>query len=648
MTPFDYATAFSRNIGWLTQEEQARLRASRVAIAGLGGVGGYHLLTLTRLGVGGFRLAEPDSFDLANFNRQAGATLSTVGRPKLEVMAAAARDINPELVLDCFAGGVTPDNVDAFLAGVDVYVDGLDFFAFEAREMVFAACRRLGIPAVTAAPLGMGAALLVFSPAGMSFEDYFCLAGQSDGEKALRFLVGLAPAALQRAYLVDPGRVDLAAGRGPSTVMACELCAGIAATEVLKLLLKRGPVRAAPWGYQFDAYRRRLVHTWRPFGNRHPLQRLTLAVARRKLAGFAAQRVPEEAPPRSVMEQLLELARWAPSGDNTQPWRFQVLDGQHLVVHGFDTRDHCVYDLDGHASQIALGALLETLDLAAGRLGLRADIRRRPGPDTHPTFDVTLTPEPGSVPDPLADFIRVRSVNRRPFSTRPLSPREKSALEAAVGPEWELRWFEGWAARWRVAWLSFRNARLRLTLPEAYAVHRAIIEWNARFSADRVPDQAIGLDPLTLRLTRWVMASWQRVRFFNRWLAGTLLPRLELDLLPGLACAAHFALIARNPPGEVDDYVAAGRAVQRFWLAATRLGLQVQPEMTPVIFSRYAREGRPFSSAAHAGRAARAIRAAFDRLLGDAAPRTVFLGRVGHAPQARARSLRRPLGELVE
>ena len=67
---FDYATAFSRNIGWVSVEEQARLRAKRVAIAGLGGVGGLHLLTLARLGVGAFNLAELDRFELANFNRR--------------------------------------------------------------------------------------------------------------------------------------------------------------------------------------------------------------------------------------------------------------------------------------------------------------------------------------------------------------------------------------------------------------------------------------------------------------------------------------------------------------------------------------------------------------------------------------------------
>ena len=51
---FDYATAFSRNIGWLTEAEQTVLRDKRVAVAGLGGVGGSHVLTLARLGIGAF------------------------------------------------------------------------------------------------------------------------------------------------------------------------------------------------------------------------------------------------------------------------------------------------------------------------------------------------------------------------------------------------------------------------------------------------------------------------------------------------------------------------------------------------------------------------------------------------------------------
>jgi molybdopterin/thiamine biosynthesis adenylyltransferase len=280
---FSYSDAFSRNLGWLTEPEQKKLRGSRVAIAGLGGVGGIHLLTLARLGVGSFNLSDFDTFDLANFNRQAGALMSTLGQPKLETLANMALDINPELKITPFPQGVTDENVDAFLDGVDLYLDGLDFFVLKLRRRVFMHCHEHGIPAVTAAPLGMGAAVLNFLPGGMSFDEYFQFREDDEMDIAVRFLLGLTPARLQFSYLVDPGQVNLQEKRGPSTVMACQLCAGVAATEALKILLGRGPVRAAPKGYHFDAYRNKLALTWRPGGNRNPLQRLAIAIARHRL-----------------------------------------------------------------------------------------------------------------------------------------------------------------------------------------------------------------------------------------------------------------------------------------------------------------------------------------------------------------------------
>ncbi|CAI10215.1 similar to MoeB and ThiF [Aromatoleum aromaticum EbN1] len=283
MRTFDYDAAFVRNLGWVTALEQAQLRRKRIAIAGMGGVGGVHLTTLARLGIGAFNIADFDSFDLANFNRQAGATMSSLGRPKVDVLAELALDINPELDIRRFPKGVSDANLDKFLDGVDLYVDGLDFFSFAARRATFAACHRLGIPAVTAAPLGMGTAVLTFIPDGMSFEEYFCLEGCDEEEMAIRFLLGLSPGMLQRGYLADPSRVDLSEQRGPSTIAACQLCAGVTATEALKLLLGRGKVLAAPRGYQFDAYRNSFIKTWRPGGNRNPLQRLGLWLARKQL-----------------------------------------------------------------------------------------------------------------------------------------------------------------------------------------------------------------------------------------------------------------------------------------------------------------------------------------------------------------------------
>jgi len=282
-SPYDYAAAVSRNIGWLRPDEQKRLRHSKVAVAGLGGVGGAHVATLARLGIGGFHVADFDHFEVHNFNRQAGAFVSTLGRPKAEVTREMVHDINPLAEVRAFGDGVTAGNLDDFLEGVDVYVDGIDFFAVEARRMIFAACHERGIPAVTAAPLGMGVSLLYFAPGGASFEQYFRLEGCTRREQLARFIAGLSPAMLQRSYLEVPEAVDFQAQRGPSTVMACDLCAGVTGTTVLKILLQRGPLRPAPWAMQFDAYQQKLSFTWRPFGNANPLQRLLLKLIRPRL-----------------------------------------------------------------------------------------------------------------------------------------------------------------------------------------------------------------------------------------------------------------------------------------------------------------------------------------------------------------------------
>jgi molybdopterin/thiamine biosynthesis adenylyltransferase len=282
-TPFDYAAAFCRNLGLVDPQEQERLRTSRVAVAGLGGVGGVHLTTLARMGIGRFRIADFDRFEIHNFNRQAGALMSTLDRPKTEVMREMVLDINPEAEVEVYPQGLSGDNVSAFLEGVDVALDGLDFTAVDVRALFYAEAWRLGVPVVAVGPVGASAASLVFMPGGMTWHDYFAMdLARNDFERYVLFIVGTAPAALHMPY-IDRRYVDLAAKRGPSLALAVQLCAGIAAAEVLKLLLKRGRVRPAPWYQQYDAYRGRLAVGRLPWGNRGPLQRLKFLLAKRLL-----------------------------------------------------------------------------------------------------------------------------------------------------------------------------------------------------------------------------------------------------------------------------------------------------------------------------------------------------------------------------
>ena len=223
-----------------------------------------------------------------------------------------APDINPELELRKFPDGARMDNLDAFLQDVDLYIDTIDFFALEMRRALFAACAEKGIPAITVAPIGMGAALLAFMPGKMTFEEYIQMEGQSENEQLLRFVLGLSPAMLQGPSLVDNTRFNLSARKAPSMPMGCELCAGVAGTTALKILLNRGKVIAAPRGLHFDAYRNKLKQTWRPWGNRNPLQRLGLKIARKRLSGSLNRSGVEpaaETAPASPLDRVLDQAR---------------------------------------------------------------------------------------------------------------------------------------------------------------------------------------------------------------------------------------------------------------------------------------------------------------------------------------------------
>ena len=274
MTRFDYDVAFVRNIGLVTAAEQQQLRRSRVAIIGAGGVGGVHATALARMGIGHFRLIDPDTFALANFNRQIGASLATVGQPKVAVTAAQILAINPQAEVEAFDTALDANNAHAFLRGAELVLDGIDFFSPAARLVAYAKARELGIPVVGSGPIGMSATMHLFMPTGMSFERYYDIHPNMDHlEQVAAFLAGQTPRMSQRSYM-DMRHASLSEAYGPSLGATCMICAGVVGIESLRILLGRLGIKPAPHYYQFDAYRRRFHQGYLRWGNRHPLQRL--------------------------------------------------------------------------------------------------------------------------------------------------------------------------------------------------------------------------------------------------------------------------------------------------------------------------------------------------------------------------------------
>jgi len=280
---YDYFEAFSRNLGFLSHEEQTKLRNARIAIAGLGGTGGAQVHALSRMGIGRFHLADPDTFELVNFNRQSGATVPNIGRLKTEVARETILAINPEAEIQTFESGVSVENIDTFLEGVDVVLDSLDFYCFEERSLLYSSAREKGLWVLTAPPLGFGFTLLIFDPKGMKFEDYFGFhSGMTERQRVVALIAGIAPKSFMLNYL-DRSQPDFEGRRLPSVGAAPFMIAGVMAAEVTRILTGKGQAMAAPTIYQFDALLRQFHKKSHYWGMRVPLQRLKRAILNRVL-----------------------------------------------------------------------------------------------------------------------------------------------------------------------------------------------------------------------------------------------------------------------------------------------------------------------------------------------------------------------------
>ncbi|MFT7433875.1 MAG: molybdopterin/thiamine biosynthesis adenylyltransferase [Alphaproteobacteria bacterium] len=279
---YKYEEAISRNSGFILEKEQDLLRNSTIAIAGMGGVGASHLVTLARLGFSKFKISDMDIFETGNFNRQAGAFISTVNVPKVDAMKKMILDINPEAEIELFSDGIDSDNVDEFLSGVDMFLDGLDFFVLNIRQEIFAKCHKMGIPAITAAPTGWGTTYIVFSPDGMSFDDFFSFEeGLDEKEKYIRFYVGLLGKKISLGSLIDPTGMNIKNQRLSSTASGVYAASAAITAQAVKVLLKRGDIKCAPYYHQVDFYNNRFAVGILRNGNKSIVQKIKLRLARK-------------------------------------------------------------------------------------------------------------------------------------------------------------------------------------------------------------------------------------------------------------------------------------------------------------------------------------------------------------------------------
>jgi molybdopterin/thiamine biosynthesis adenylyltransferase len=152
-----YFERTARNQFWVNGEiGQERIRKLKIAVAGLGGMGGQIADSLARVGVGHLRIADPDHVELTNINRQLVATQETIGQSKTEVAEQQLRRVSKDFELVAYRQGVCEEMIEEFVEGCDAIVDEIDVFALDKKVLLHRAARKRGIPLYSAYIIGLG------------------------------------------------------------------------------------------------------------------------------------------------------------------------------------------------------------------------------------------------------------------------------------------------------------------------------------------------------------------------------------------------------------------------------------------------------------------------------------------------------------
>lgn len=655
------AEAFSRNIGLLTQEEQRQLANAKVAIPGMGGVGGVHLITMVRCGIGNFHIADFDTFEPVNVNRQYGARVPDFGRSKLQVMAEHALSINPYLEIKEFPEGINSSNMDEFLDGVQVILDGLDFFSFDTRRLLFNRAMEKGIYVVTAGPLGFSSAMLIFSPhEGMGFDKYFDIyENMSEKDKHLSFAMGVAPGATHIKYM-DLSKVDLDLKAGPSSIIACQVCSAMAATEVLRILLGRGRIKPVPHYFQFDPYIQKYRKGYLFGGNRNPVQQLKRKYVKMKLLkrkdGDAV--VPPESPkievtsesiPEEVIRYIIRAGVQAPSGDNAQPWKFSWQNNT-ISLYLDREADQSFFNIRQLASIISCGAVLENMRVAATAFGLEGKIAYLPDAKNDSLMaSIELCPT-GREKDPLHGCIWNRCTNRKLYDKVPIPKTilDNLVRRASDIPGVKLHLVTESSKLKKIARIICKTDRIRT---EHRPLHEHLCKM-IRFTDSEAQQKRDGFPlknleagmagELFLKMTR----PWPVMNFANKIGLGRM---VALHSYQSILKSSAVALLTVNGL-KTEDFLMGGQALERVWLTITHKALCMQPMTAITLFwLRWQIEGEKSFLKKHR-QLLRHVWKEYRQLFQQVDFSTeghVMLFRLGYAPSIQCRTMRKKTEDFL-
>ena len=564
LAPRSFSTLrLDRNRNKLTRAEQARQRSLSIGIVGLSaGHSIAHVLAMEGL-AGEIRLADFDTLELSNLNRIPASVLD-LGVNKAVVAARRIAEIDPYLRVVVQPDGVKPENLSAFLEGLDLVIEECD--SIEMKFLVREAARERQIPVImeTSDRGVLDVERFDLEPDRPVFHG---LLGDMDSSK----LSGLTQA--QKApYVIRIIGPREATSRGAASLL--EVGQSITGWPQLGSEVTLGAVTAA-------AAVRRLG-----LGGELPSGRVRFDVEE-ILSGIGPVEVdldaeadlftpPPEDPPLvsdDPIELIVDAARRAPSGGNVQPWRFETV-GDEIRFFMVPERSGSM-DVQHRGTFVGIGAALFNARVKSAALKNMGLIKLFPeGRPSHHVASMQLGSSTDSSIAGLDDFLYSRSTNRRIGQPTHLDQSTIDELVRGVAREGAL--LRVVTDRQRIdqgADILAASDRLRFLLPHVHEEMLSEVKWPGRDSLEE------GLDVRTLEMDASGYAAMELLArpdvmgHLADWRAGQALGmRMRASIMTSSALA-----IVTVPRADAMWYVRGGAAMERFWLSCERAGLAVQP-----------------------------------------------------------------------
>lgn len=585
----------NRNKYKITQQEQDLLAQKKIGVMGLS-VGQSVSLTLAmERGFGELRIADFDELDLSNINRIRTGVFN-IGIKKTVIVAREIAEIDPFLNVVCFEEGINANNIDAFLqenGKLDLLIDECDSFDIKINARKKA--KALGIPVLMEGSdrgtidierfdLEPNRPVLHGMVEHLDMDKFKDLTTMDDKIPYITAVTGVET--LSPRMKASAVEIMASISTWPQLASAVTFGGGITADLSRKVLLNNLTVSG-----RFFIDMDELIADPKPTTGNNIPSSATKALTTAELEDFIAtnQLAFEKSsyqPDVAILNQIITEANKAPSGGNSQPWRWHYQNG---LLHLFLEKKAAEAYLDPQyiSSYLSLGGAIENVILASAANGLAANYQLTP--QLAPTHIAWFSFTPGKVASAkeieLAAQIKHRYTNRKIAPKQEIAPADFQELTQITTEtnEVKLTWLTAIEKIKTIANIASHTDLLRMFIPEA---HDDFIVKEMRWTLDEVnsTEDGIGIHTLDLgnndQVGLRLLKDKRTVSFLKQINGGSAFKKLaEQQFISSSAIGLITA-----PKGEINAFINAGIAAQKMWLAATAKNLQIHPINVPIIF----------------------------------------------------------------